>query len=58
MLSSSKGSDPHNRAYRMTPHDHTSTSGPENAVKIIIVNIKNNISDISQKETTSGPVRV
>jgi hypothetical protein len=26
--SSSNGRDPHRSAYRMTPQDHTSTSGP------------------------------
>ena len=29
MFSSSKGKDPHSRAYRMTPQLHTSTSGPQ-----------------------------
>jgi hypothetical protein len=28
MFSSSKGRLPQSSAYRMTPHDHTSTSGP------------------------------
>ncbi|OMH84632.1 hypothetical protein AX774_g1844 [Zancudomyces culisetae] len=28
MLSSSNGSFPHNITYNITPHDHTSTSGP------------------------------
>jgi hypothetical protein len=28
MFSSSKGSEPQSRAYRMTPQDQTSTSGP------------------------------
>mmetsp|Transcript_19583 Transcript_19583/g.22692 ORF Transcript_19583/g.22692 Transcript_19583/m.22692 type:complete len:81 (+) Transcript_19583:1665-1907(+) len=28
MDSSSNGRDPQSKAYRMTPHDHTSTSGP------------------------------
>ena len=28
MFSSSNGSEPHSSAYRITPHDHTSTSGP------------------------------
>ena len=29
MFSSSKGRDPHSRAYKMTPQLHTSTSGPQ-----------------------------